>query len=48
VETLLIQSKCTNWEDMVENFRVNCSLGAGDNEIRAFIELNTERKNFTK
>lgn len=33
---------------MVENFRVNGNLDDGDNEMRAFMELNIERKIISK
>lgn len=38
----------TNWEDMFENFRMNSNLDDGVNEIRAFMELSTERKVISK
>lgn len=48
MESLLLQGKCTNWEDIVKNFRVNGNLDDRDNEIRALMELNTERKIISK
>lgn len=45
---LLLQSKYSNWEDMVGNFRVSGNSDTANNEMRAFTEVKTERKIISK